>query len=160
MKTFAILLVLFGLRYSVLAQGGSSASQILTIEVKPITKISVSGNPGALIVTEAIPGVDFSSISDENSNYSMTTNLENMKIVASINAPMSQGTRLMINLNSSKGISAGTVDISNALTPVNVVTGITRTNDQNQTIKYVFAADVRIGEIEAGFRTITLTLTD
>jgi len=142
------------------AQDGSSTTQLLTVEVKPISKISVTGSPEALIVKEAVPGSDLSSVSDENTKYSVTTNLDNMKIVASIDDPMPQGTRLMISLNSSKATSSGIVDISDALTPVNVVTGIAKGSDYNQTIKYVFAADATVGEMPTEYRTITLTLTN
>lgn len=156
----AILLVLVILRSSAIAQNSNTVSQIVTVEVKPITKISISGNPGALIVMDAILGMDLTSVADENTTYSVTTNLENMKIVASINDRMPIGTRLMMSLSSSKAVSAGAVDVSNALAPVNVVTGLNKGSDKDQTIKYIFAADASVGEIEAESRTITLTLTD
>lgn len=152
--------ILFFLGSDALAQDGSTASQMVTLEVKPVTKISVSGDPGTLIIADALPGVEKSSVSDENSTYSITTNLESMKIVASINAPMPSGTRLMLALNSSKAISSGVVDISSALTSVNVVTGIGKTSEHNQTIRYTFEAGAEAGEIETDSRIITLTLTN
>ena len=90
----------------------------------------------------------------------MLTNLENMKIVASINNPMPSGTRLMMKLSSTQGVSSGLVDISGALAPVNVVTGIGRGSESNQRITYTFAANASVGEIDSESRTITLTLTD
>ncbi|MBF8247393.1 MAG: hypothetical protein HW374_193 [Bacteroidetes bacterium] len=83
-----------------------------------------------------------------------------MKIVASIDSKMPEGTKLLINLESSKANSAGLVDLTRATTPVDVVTGFSRGTDQNQTIKYVFSANSDIGEIASQSRTITLTLTD
>ncbi|MBI4429911.1 MAG: hypothetical protein HY562_12430 [Ignavibacteriales bacterium] len=160
MKNLSVVLFLAVAVIVVEAQEGSSVSQVLTVEVKPITKISVTGNPEALIVRDATPGSDLSSVSDENTKYSVTTNLDNMKIVASINDRMPEGTRLMIRLNSSKSTSSGPVDISNALTPVNVVTGINKGSEQDQTIRYIFAADASVGELQTKYRTITLTLTN
>lgn len=157
MKTFLLIAVFGG---SALAQVGSTAIQVVTIEVKPITKISVTGNPSPLIVTDALAGSGLTSVEDQNSRYNVTTNLENMKIVASIDSKMPEGTKLLINLESSKANSAGLVDLTRATTPVDVVTGFSRGTDQNQTIKYVFSANSDIGEIASQSRTITLTLTD
>jgi hypothetical protein len=157
LKTFLLIAVLGG---SALAQVGTTATQVVTIEVKPITKISVMGNPSPLIITDAIAGSELTSVEDQNSKYNVTTNLDNMKIVASIDSKMPEGTKLLINLGSSRANSAGLVDLTKATTPVDVVTGFSRGTDQNQTIKYVFAANSDIGEIASQSRTITLTLTD
>ena len=139
---------------------GSSVVQTLNIEVKPITKIAVSGNPGALYITDASAGSDVLSVSDNNSNYSMMTNLDNMKIVASIDNPMPEGTRLMMKLESSKGSSSGLVDVSNAMSPVEVVTALGKGSDLNQSITYTFAANASIGQINVDSRVVTLTLTN
>ena len=143
-----------------LAQTGSSVVQTLNIEVKPITKIAVSGNPGALYITDASAGSDVLSVSDNNSNYSMMTNLDNMKIVASIDNPMPAGTRLMMKLESSKGSSSGLVDVSNAMSPVEVVTALGKGSDLNQSITYTFAANASVGQISVDSRVVTLTLTN
>jgi hypothetical protein len=158
--SFSVILAISFLVSFADSQDGSSVSQIVTVEVKPITKIAVSGNPGALIITEAVAGENLSAVEDENTRYSVTTNLDNMKIVASINDPMPSGTKLLINLQSSRGYSVGTVDISHALSSVNVVTGLSRNSDRDQTIKYTFAADANVAEIPMQSRTVTLTLTD
>jgi len=146
-------LVMFG-------QNGSSVTQTLTVEVKPITKIAVSGNPGALLITDGTSGSDVLSASDNNSKYSMMTNLDNMKIVASINTPMPNGTRLMIKLESTRGLSNGFVDVSNAMSPVEVVSGLGKGSDLDQTITYTFAANASVGQINADARVVTLTLTN
>lgn len=143
-----------------LAQTGSSVVQTLNIEVKPITKLAVSGNPGALYITDASAGSDVLSVSDNNSNYSMMTNLDNMKIVASIDNPMPEGTRLMMKLESSKGSSSGLVDVSNAMSPVEVVTALGKGSDLNQSITYTFAANASVGQINVDSRVVTLTLTN
>lgn len=140
--------------------GQGSASQSVTLQVQPVTKLGVSGNPGSLVISDAVAGVSTMSVQDNSSAYSLTTNLDNMKIVASIDNPMPAGTRLMMNLASANGISAGLVDVSNATLPVNVVTGIGRGAQSGQTIAYVFSADAEVGGIPSQTRTITLTLTN
>ena len=90
----------------------------------------------------------------------MMTNLDNMKIVASINNPMPEGTRLMMKLESSKGSSNGFVDVSNAMSPVEVVTALGKGSDLNQSITYTFAANASIGQMNVDSRVVTLTLTN
>jgi len=163
-KAISSLLVVFVLLLVVplhaIAQSGTSVVQIVTVEVKPITKIAVNGNPGALTVVGQSGDPSASSAGDNSTRYSMVTNLDNVKIVASISDEMPGGTRLMVKLESSKGVSNGPVDISRALTPVNVVSGINRGSDLNQTITYTFAAAESVNEINEQSRVITLTLTD
>jgi hypothetical protein len=139
---------------------GNSATQSVTLEVKPIAKISVAGNLTPLIINEGLPGSDLASVSDENTKYSLVTNIDNMKIVASICDRMPTGTKLMIKLMSSKAVSAGLVDLSSALTPVDVVRGIRKGSDVDQSISYIFAANADVDDIPSQSRIITLTLTN
>ncbi|HEY6950975.1 MAG TPA: hypothetical protein VI758_01140 [Bacteroidota bacterium] len=139
---------------------GSSATQSVTIEVKPISKITVTGNPGPLLINDATAGSNLTPVTDNNTKYSVTTNLDNMKIVASINDRMPAGTKLLIRLSSAKAASVGYVDLSAALEPVDVVTGISRESEANQSITYAFAANADVSTIPTQSRTITLTLTD
>jgi hypothetical protein len=143
-----------------LAQSNSSVSQRLTVEVRPITQIAVSGNPGPMFITDLGSGSGVLSASDNSTKYSMLTNLENMKIVASINGPMPQGTKLMVKMETSAGQSNGFVDVSNASLPVDVVTGISKGSDRNQSITYAFAADPSVTQVNTDSRVVTLTLTN
>jgi hypothetical protein len=138
----------------------NTATQSVTLEVKAISKISVAGSLSPLIIKDDARGSDLTSISDANTKYSLTTNIDNMKIVASINDRMPHGTKLMIKLASSKAASNGTVDLSNAMAPVNVVTGINKGSEIDQTISYTFAANADVNEIPTTSRMVTLTLTN
>ena len=138
----------------------SIATQSVTLQVQAVTKIAVSGNPGALIITDAVAGGDLTAVTDNSTNYSITTNTDNMKIVGSINAAMPAGTRLTIQLASNKGISLGSMDVSNALSPVDLVTGVNKGSDQGQSISYVFSANADVPNIPSDSRIITLTLTN
>ena len=159
-KLLALLLASLLLPILALAQVGTSVVQNLTVEVKPIVKIAVSGNPGALYITDSQTGSEMLSVSDNNSRYSMVTNIDNMKIVASINNEMPAGTKLMVRLESSSGLSNGLVDVSKARSPVEVVTGLGRGSDLNQTITYTFAAETSVESFSADSRVVTLTLTN
>ena len=146
-----------GLQFT-LAQG--TVSQSVTLQVQAVTKIAVSGNPGALVISDAVAGSDLTSVSDNTTSYNITTNTDNMKIVASINSPMPVGTRLLLQLGSNRGLSIGSIDMSNAISPVDLVTGISKGSDLNQTISYVFAANADTPAIPSDSRVITLTLTN
>ena len=138
----------------------TTANQSVTLEVKPVTKISVSGNPGPLTITDAVAGSPVMSVEDNSTSYNITTNMDNMKIVASIDNPMPAGTKLEMSIASTNGLSSGIVDVSSASSPVNVVTGISRGTDAGQSISYLFTADAVVGGISGEARVITLTLTN
>lgn len=151
---FLILLPLSALQ----AQG--TAQQSVSLAVMAVTKIAVSGNPGSLVLSNAVAGSPEMSAEDRSTTYSVTTNLDNMKIVASIDNPMPAGTRLMVNMESVRGLSSGLVDLSSATTPVDVVTGLSRGSESARQIAYVFSADAAVGAVPSQSRTITLTLTN
>ena len=128
---------------------------MVTLEVKPISKISIAGNLNALVLTN-----DQTSVSDDNTRYSLTTNIDNMKIVASISDQMPAGTNLKVRLSSSTASSNGIVDVSQAVSPVTVVTGIQRGTEIDQTISYVFTATTDVRELARTSRSVTFTLTN
>ena len=158
LKGFIVLLAVATSTEVLMAQ--TTASQSVTLEVKPVTKISVSGNPGPLTITDAVAGLPIMSALDNSTSYNITTNMDNMKIVASIDNPMPAGTKLEISIASTNGLSSGVVDLSSASSPVNVVTGISRGTDAGQSISYLFSADAGAGGISGEARVITLTLTN
>jgi len=108
--------------------GTSHRNQTVSLAVNAVYKIATSGNPGGLTITTGTAGTNaLSTVSDNTSTYSITQNVAGtVKVTANLDAALSAGYTLQLNLASSKGTSAGTVDISNT-TPgaaVNVVTGI------------------------------------
>jgi hypothetical protein len=139
------------------AAGQTTAVQQLAMEVKPVTRLVVSGAPLPLIVTA---GGQIVSATDGSSRYSLVTNLANMRIAASIDRPMPSGTSLAIMLESSGGTSRGEVDITNSIASTEVVSGIRPGNENGQRISYRFSAQPGISELASQVRTVTLTLTD
>ena len=147
---------------AVLAQ--STAIQSVNLTVSTVYKISTSGNPSALTVTTGTAGTDaLTSVSDNSTTYSITQNFGNtVKITANLDAVLQAGYTLNINLASTKGTSAGTINISNATSAsaLSVVTGINRGADAAKTISYTFAALASAGMLTSTTRTVTLTLTN
>ena len=142
----------------------ASATQNLTLAVNTVYKIATSGNPGALTVTTGTAGTDaLTSVSDNSTTYSMTQNFGNtVKITANLDAALASGYTLQINLASSKGTSAGTVDISNATSgsALNVVTAINKGADAGKAISYTFSALASAGTLSSTAKVVTLTLTN
>ena len=144
--------------------GQASATQNLTLAVNSVYQISTSGNPGALTITTGTAGTDaLTSVSDNSTSYSITQNYANtVKITANLDAALSSGYTLQINLASTKGTSAGTVDISNATSgaAATVVTAINRGADAGKTITYTFSANASAGTLASTAKVVTLTLTN
>ncbi|HEX7574119.1 MAG TPA: hypothetical protein VF514_13590 [Bacteroidota bacterium] len=134
-----------------------TATQQLAMEVKPVTRLIVSGTPLPLLINA---GGGTLSASDRNSQYSLVTNLRSMRIVASIDRPMPDSTSLAIMLESSTGTSRGEVDITHSTSPTEVVAEIHPGSDRDQRITYRFSALPGVSEPAFGERTVTLTLTD
>jgi len=139
----------------------ASTNQTVTVSVGEVYKIAVSGNPGALSITEGVAGLNqLTSVSDNSTTYGITQNVANtVKISAQLSAALPAGFTLRLQLASTKGTSAGLVDISSG-SSVDVVTAIARGADANQTVSYTFSATADAGTLAPTVRTVTLTLTN
>ncbi len=142
----------------------ATATQNVTLAVNTVYKIAASGNPGPLTITTGTAGVDaLTSVSDASTTYSLTQNFGNtVKVTAHMDAALAAGYTLDLNLASTKGSSAGTVDISNATSgsAVDLVTNIARGADAGQVITYTFSASASAGTLASTTKTVTLTLTN
>jgi hypothetical protein len=138
----------------------ATANQMLTIEVRPVTSLLVTEDPRPLVITSGSGATGVQSVTDRSTQYSLVTNVANMRISASIDREMPSGTSLKIKLGSTIGRSKGEIDISKAKTPVDVVTGITRGGEQRQDITYTFIAESSVKELPPEGRQIILTLTN
>jgi hypothetical protein len=146
------------------ASAQASATQNLSLAVSPVYKIATSGNPGALTILDGTAGTDaLSSVSDNSTTYSITQNVAStVKITANLDAALTSGYALTIDLASSKGTSAGAVDISNATSgsAVDVVTAISKGADAGQAIGYTFSALASAGTLSSTAKVVTLTITN
>ena len=146
------------------ASAQATATQNVTLSVSAVYKISTSGNPGPLTISTGTAGTDvLTQATDATTTYSITQNVGNtIKITAEMNSALAAGYTLELSLGSSKGTSAGYVDISNATSgsAVNVVTGIAKGADAAQSIGYRFSATATAGTLASTTKTVTLTLTN
>jgi hypothetical protein len=141
---------------------GDSARQTVSYEVNAINDISVSGDPAAMNVSTATAGSEPDEVSDATTTYAITTNAGTgpKKIMASINTPMPDGVTLKINLAAPTGAtSSGDIDISNAITAVDVVTAINSIAESGKTITYKLSATLAASEVSDS-KTVTLTIVD
>jgi|SRR3972149_1591907 len=142
----------------------ATATQNVTLAVNTVYKIATSGNPGPLTITTGTAGVDaLTSVNDASTTYSITQNFGNtVKVTAHLDAALVSGYILDMNLASTKGTSAGTIDISNATSgsAVDVVTNIARGADAGQIITYTFSANASAGTLASTTKVVTLTLTN
>lgn len=165
MKKSIVITLVVGCAFAIQAAfGQSTATQSVNLTVSTVYKISTSGNPAALIVTTGTAGTDaLTSVSDNSTTYSITQNFGNtVKITANLDAVLQAGYTLTMNLASTKGTTAGTVNISNATSgsAVSVVTAINRGADGGQPITYTFSALASAGMLTSTMKTVTLTLTN
>jgi len=132
-----------------------SATQRLVLEVRPVARLTVSADPLPLVVNGT-----GGTVTDLNGRYDIVSNIPTMRITASIDRPMPGGTSLAIRLESSKGVSRGSVDITRATASADVVTGIAPGSDRGQKITYVFSAAESPNGVPRESRVVTLTLTE
>lgn len=151
----------------VLVQSSSAqatANQTVSLAVSAVYKIAVSGNPGSMTISTGTAGTNaLTSVSDASTQYSITQNVAGtVKITANLDASMAAGYTLQMGLASTKGTSAGLVDISSTSpgSAVNVVSNIALGADANQTITYTFGANADAGTLASTNKVVTLTLTN
>jgi hypothetical protein len=158
----ALVVLSFAVAQNAMAQ--ATATQNVTLAVSAVYKIATSGNPGAMTITTGTAGTNaLTTVSDASTTYSITQNFAStVKVTANLDAALAAGYTLQLNLASTKGTSAGTVDIS-ATTPAsasNVVTNIALGADANQTVTYTFGANASAGTLASTAKVVTLTLTN
>ncbi len=140
------------------AMAGNQAQQTVSFQIDAINEISVSGNPGTLVINSATAGQDPDPDEDTSTTYSITTNQEGKKIVGKINSAMPSYTKLEINLAAPTGAeSEGDVELGTS--DQDLVTGISKLSESGKQITYRFSAQAEAGTLN-GQRTVTLTLTD
>jgi len=140
------------------AMAGNQAQQTINFQINGINEISVSGNPGTLVINSATAGQDPDPAEDTSTTYNVTTNEENKKIVGKIDSAMPQYTKLEVQLAApTGGSSVGYVELGES--DKNLVTGISKLSESGKQISYKFSAQAEAGTL-SGSRTVTFTLTD
>jgi hypothetical protein len=141
-----------------------TATQALNLTVSKVYRIAITGAATInMTINAGAAGTDaLTPVTDATTTYSITqNNSAATKITANLDAAMPKG-KLQINLASTKGTSAGTVDISNATSgsAANVVTAIGLGAESGKAITYTFSANASEGLLTATSKTVTLTVVD
>ena len=163
MRKLGIALIVLGLIFGVSGKtmAAGTANQTVQFQVTAIDEISVSGDPGALAVTNAAAGSEPTQVSDATTTYNITTNGTSRKITGQITSggAMPANTTLQLNLAApTGGTSQGDVTLLDSAAS-DLVTGISQKAESNLTITYKFGATVAAGVVSSSSRTVTLTLT-
>lgn len=133
----------------------ASCPQTVTFEVSAINLITVTGSP-TLVVAQASAGGAPSSVTNNSTSYSITTNETNKKIQASLNNLMPDNVTLQVSLATpGTGSSAGTKTLTTS--PQDVVTGITPVNGSGA-ISYTLTATAAAGTVASQTRIVTFTI--
>jgi len=123
-------------------------------------KVTVSGNPSLLRISNAVAGFDPTSVSTSATTYSVTTPGRpdrTYTITMQLNANMPGGVTLTATLAAPPGAtSLGAVALE--VTARNVVAGIKKHTSATQSITYALAATAAAGIIPNSSRTVTLTV--
>ncbi|CAI07689.1 hypothetical protein ebA2787 [Aromatoleum aromaticum EbN1] len=139
------------------AFAADTATQSATYEVQPINELSVSGNPGALVINAATAGSAPNQVSDATSSYAITTNESTRRITAAIDTAMPAGVTLKVSLAAPTGAtSAGAVTLGTVAT--DVVTGISTLNESGKVITYTLDATSAAGVVTSASKTVTYTI--
>jgi hypothetical protein len=122
--------------------------------------ISVSGNPGSLIINSATAGFDLAPVTDATTTYSISVTTGTKKITGAIDLAMPANTSLKVTLAAPSGAtSVGQVTLS--VTAQNLVTGISNGTDEiGLGISYELLAAVQAGIVSAASKTVTFTISD
>ncbi|MCX5752588.1 MAG: hypothetical protein NTW97_02945 [Candidatus Krumholzibacteria bacterium] len=141
------------------ACAADNAPQTITYQVSAINEITVSGNPGALIVVTAVPGAQPTAVTDATTTYAITTNIATKKITGAINTAMPANTSLKVTLVApTGGTSSGQVTLT--ASAQDLVTGITTLAESGLGISYNFSATLAAGVVASAQKTMTLTVAD
>lgn len=151
----------------------NEANQTVGYQVNEIALISVSGDPGDLVITTTVDnaaGAVPLDVTDATTTWAITSNkgTDAKKVTAVLGGDMPPHTELKVQMGLPTGaaapdpanVSLNTRATGAALTAQDVVTGIDPVAESGKTITYTFSADVEAGVVVNADATVTFTLTD
>lgn len=154
-----LLMVAFAFGINSTAQGQTTGTAAVTLNVSAVNALSVSGNPGTMIVNSATPGSEPAAVTNALTTYAYSSNGTNKKITGALNQGMGSNLTMEVQLAApTGGSSAGYVSMST--TSQNLANGITKRNESAKTVTYRFTARVAAGVLSSTQKTLTLTLID
>ena len=140
------------------AMAGDTATQTVTFAVTAINELSVSGSPGALVVSTATAGQAPDMVTEGTTTYSITTNEADRKITGAIDSAMPTGLTLRIALQAPAGSGSSVGPVTLGTSASDLVTGISTLNETGRTITYWLSATSAAGVVPSASKTVTLTI--
>jgi hypothetical protein len=134
------------------------ATATVTFEVREVNEISVSGDPGPLVVDRAQAGAPPTAAVDEGTTWSVSTNGSAMKITASLDAALPAGVTLSVSLAAPDGAAAAGL-ISLSPTAQDLVTQLSGVQADGLLVTYTLAATAAAGVVPRDSRIVTFTIT-
>jgi len=162
-KKLSALIMMMALLFGLcgIAQAANTANQTVLYQVTDINAISVSGNPGTLIMNAATAGALPDAVSDSSTSYSVTTNGTTKKITAKIDSAMPTDLALKVFLTAPNVSGASAIGAVLTTAEADVVTGIGPVVASDLTIRYeLHPAGTTPPTPTSGTKTVTFTLTD
>jgi len=133
-------------------------SSTVTYTVSPVTLIEIASDVSLTIDSVNSVGGGLANDTD-STTYAITNNAGAKKLVGKLNAAMPDNTTLSLQASAPAGAaSAGAVTLSNS--NQDLVTGIGAVNQSGISIVFTLSATVNAQLVNAGTKTLTLTLVD
>lgn len=149
-----LLLAMLVLSATTPAVAQAQSAQSVSIGVSPILVMSVSGNPMMQMVDRSFQSGRVTLV-DPSTFYNLTSNVDNVRLEATLDMPLPTGVRMEVRLQSSLGRSHGWVPLTASST---VLSGMKRGLENGQNIAYrlVIAEDVE--ELPLQYRRVAFSL--
>lgn len=135
----------------------TTATATVTYTIGSIDAITVSGNPGPLVVNSATAGSGPTSAVDASTTYAVTTNSTARRVTAALTTAMPTGVSLTVALQAPTGAtSVGAVALTTAAQAL--VTGIANVAQGSLTVTYTLIATLAAAQVSGATNTVTYTI--
>lgn len=135
----------------------TAATATVTYEVQEINEISVSADPGPLVVSNAAAGDSPGVAMDEQTTWTLTTNGSNKRITGLVDASMPAGVSLLVTLVAPDGASS-TGEVALSPTAQTLVSQISEVHSAGLRVTYTLSATTQAGVIARDQRSVTFTI--
>jgi len=146
--------------FTVLVFADIEVSHDVTVEIRDISSIRLDGGDVNLIIDNVSTGnTDSMEATDSSCSLSYVISSSSLKkITAELEFPYPTGITLYVAVTSESGQNLGEVELTN--NPTDVIRGLRRCIDTNQTITYRAVASIEYVDIQSETRTVTYTIAD
>lgn len=139
--------------------GGDTVNIPVSLEVKPVTDISINRDPLPLVIDTAVPGEAPTPVTDSSTSYSISTNGTLKKITVVLDQATPPETILRIRLAAPAGASS-LGDITLTTTPTDAVSGLGKKKGTNLMITYTLSVQTTGMFTPTTTRRVTFTVVD